>query len=646
VQATATRAATPPKNVSAVGRLRAADLTLPLALALWAYGVAIANVTQLGPYGLPASLPVVFYLGLATLICSAASELVRARFSHIRLAAHAVALVFMLYGTAPLVYREGRYSWLYKTLGVVQYVNAHGQLNTHIDIYQNWPGFFALAAWFDKAAGVASPLAYAKWAQLAFELAALPLLYLIYEALKLPTRQRWLAVLLYSATNWVAQDYFSPQALGTVLSLGIMAIALRWLFVPRQPPRRQGRRRLGYDEEDPGASRGPAEQADTPKPRLQPVPLLLIAGLYFVLVMTHELSPYIVAVQLGALAVFGLIRPRWLPLLLVGIAAAYLVPRFSFVNSRYGLTSSIGHFFNNFLGPSALTQLPVPPQQIFVQHCADALSLGVWVLAVIGAWLNRRARRRALAAFLLAFSPLAVLLLEAYGNEGILRAYLFSLPWAAALAAITVMRPIVVIASRRSGRHGAVFDRKPRHGKVPTAIRTGLVLAAAVALFLPAFYGDDAMYAMTQPEVDVINNFFNAAPPGPVILPIDNAPISDTADYQRLPLVPIFGSYSLLGSRAATASIADQLAAVAGEQVGSFGTPVYLVMTQSMIAYNKAVPQTAAGSFVLLAASLSNSPFWTLRASGPGVRIYELIAQPGSNVVPLPPSTQWLPQIP
>lgn len=671
MHATRTRAPAPPKDTSTGGRLRARDLTLPLAVGLWAYGLSIANVTRLGPYGLPAALPIAFFLGLATLICSAAIELIRARVSQVRLAAHAVALVFMLYGTAPLVYREGRYAWLYKTLGVVQYVNAHGKLSARIDIYQNWPGFFAVVAWFDKAAGLASPVSYAKWAQLVFELAAIPLLYLIYEALGLPPRHRWLAILLYSVTNWVAQDYFSPQALGTVLSLGIMAAALRWFFVPRRPPRRQTSRRREYGGYDPYSAPGPTGQraghepalavfespeqrrrhppANTPNPRLQLVPLLLIAGLYFVLVLTHELSPYIIAVQLGALAAFGLLRPRWLPLLLVGIAAAYLIPRFSFVNRQYGLMASIGHFLTNFAGPSALAQLPVPPQQIFVQRCADALSLGIWVLALMGAWLNRQARGRALAALLLAFSPLAVVFLQAYGNEGILRAYLFSLPWSAALAAVAVMRPAVVVASHRERRNGTVLDRQPKRHYLPTALRSALVIATALALFLPAFYGDDAIYTMTPAEVSTISRFFNSAPPGPIMLPIDNAPVSDTANYDRLPLVRIFGSYSLLGKRAATSDIANQLAATAElyDPVGPLGAKVYLVITASMIAYNEAMPQTPAGSLAVLQTSLSKSRYWTLKASEPGVRIYALTSPPASNVLPLPPSSApWIAQVP
>ena len=160
-------------------KFRVIDLLLPTSLALWALGVSRTNTTVLGQYGLLPVLPIVFYVGLALLVVSAGIELARGRPSRWRMSLHAVALVVMLYGTAPLVYSQGRYAWLYKMIGVVQYISAHGQLDHRVDIYQNWPGFFALAAWFGKVAGVASPLSYAKWAQLVFELAALPLVFMM-----------------------------------------------------------------------------------------------------------------------------------------------------------------------------------------------------------------------------------------------------------------------------------------------------------------------------------------------------------------------------------------------------------------------------------------------------------------------------------
>ncbi len=406
-------------------RLRLVDLLLPAGIALWAFGVSTTSATQLGPYGLPAVLPNAFWAGVVLILVSAAVELGRDHVSGWRMALHAVALTVMLYGTAPLVYSQGRYSWLYKTIGVVQYVNVNGRLNSTIDIYQNWPGFFAFAAWFGKVAGVASPLAYVKWAQLVFELAALPLLYVAYDALSLTARQRWLALLLYAGTNWIGQDYFSPQGLGTLLSLGIMAIALRWLYVRKSaapPSARTGR------------DRAPPKSRRVRYPVLLGVALLII---YFVLSFEHELSPYILAVQVAALAVPRLLRPRWLPLLLAAIALGYLAPRFSYVNSTYGLLNSIGNFFSN-ARPPALQGGSVSAAQRTILRSQEALSLGMWFLAVLGVLLRRRAGRSVASLALLAFSPFITLAMLAYGQEGVLRVYLFSLPWTAALAALAL----------------------------------------------------------------------------------------------------------------------------------------------------------------------------------------------------------------
>ena len=126
------------------------DVLLPVSLAFWAFGVSQVHASKLGQYGLPTSLPIVFYVGIGILVISIGWALAMAHPSPVRLAAHLGSLILILYGTAPLVYSEGRYTWLYKYIGVVQYVNLHGRVNQRIDIFQNWPGFFAIVAWFDK----------------------------------------------------------------------------------------------------------------------------------------------------------------------------------------------------------------------------------------------------------------------------------------------------------------------------------------------------------------------------------------------------------------------------------------------------------------------------------------------------------------
>lgn len=616
-----------------------ADLLLPAGAALWVLGISRTDASVLGPYGLPAVLPVVFYAGIAVLIVSAATELFRARISTWRMSMHAAALATMLYGTAPLVYSQGRYTWLYKTIGVVQYVNAHGHLNSHIDIYHNWPGFFALAAWFDKVAGVASPLAYAKWAQLAFELAAIPLLYLIYEALSLTARQCWVAVLLFLASNWIGQDYFSPQALGTLLSLGIMALAMRWLDLGPPPPRRRPR-----TSRPPGRLEALESTGDPVRPAMTRFAIpLAICAVFAVLTFTHQLSPYMLVVQVSGLALLRLLRPRWLPVALAAIAVGYLLPRFAFVNAHFGVLKSLGDFFSNAAPPS-FDVVNLSPEQLVIQRCAEALSAGIWGLAILGAWRLRRSGRSGLGLIVLAFSPIALLALQAYGDEGILRVYLFSLPWCAALAAVALV-PAPRARSHRAQRGrpegpaawsaedsrrdiARVTDEHPRrHG----AVRVPLAIMAAVALFFPSFFGDDASNVMSKSEVTTIISFLRHATPGTLYCAIDHSPVADTSRYSLFPVVPLFGTKSLLGTKPLKPGIAQKLARTVQLKAG-LNAPAYVMFTSSMMAYNNAYQLVQPANITQLQRALARSPYWKLFAHSPGTWIYQL--QPALPTTP------------
>jgi hypothetical protein len=605
-----------PSLNSAHTQWHVSDVLLPVSLIMWAVAVTSTDTRVLGTYGLLSVLPLIFYAAIALLIVSVTTELIRRHISRWRMSAHAVALVVMLYGTAPIVYSQGRYGWLYKTVGVVQYMGAHGKLDQRIDIYQNWPGFFAFAAWFDKVAGVASPLAYAKWAQLVVELAALPLLYLIYEALALPPRQRWVALLLYSSANWVAQDYFSPQALGTLLSLGIMAMVMRWMYAGNS----WGRTALTSQSNEDGSRAYSGQQLFQGVSHLTLFFVALVL-VYSALTYTHEISPYIVITQLAALAIASLFRPRWLPLALAAVAVIYFLPRFSFVNGHYGVLSSIGSFFSNAAPPSiANSDTSIPASQLRIQHCADALALLIWGLSLVGAWLRRRSRRTVAALVLLAYSPLIVLVAGAYGDEGILRVYLFSLPWSAALAA-AVLTPTPSLPAR-SGRSRPKDGASRWHRLPPGALRVPLVLGVVVALFLVAFFGDDRFNVMSDSEVTTVTSFMQTAPAGPVLSGIGNAPSSDTSRYNLYPLDDIFGSGAAWGTTKPPSDIADVLAGdVDRYTLGA--QPAYLMVTSSMIAYGQAYG-TPPDYFTTLLNSVAHSRYWKLIVKKPDVIIYEL----------------------
>ena len=599
---------------------------LPVSLLFWIIGVATTNATTLGLYGLPANLSPVFYAGLILLIISAGIELARKEVSHFRLGSHAGALVLMLYGTAALVYSQGRYAWLYKTVGVVQYVKVNGHLTTSIDIYQNWPGFFALAAWFDRIAGVSTPLDYAKWAQLVFELAALPLLYSIYSSLSLPIRHRWLGIMLYSGSNWIAQDYFSPQALSTVLSLGIMAIALRWMLAGNTLSH------MSRDEEDPPASpERPREGTAALRQRDTWPFIAAFLLLFFVLAFSHELSPYIIVVQLVALAFVGQLRPRWIPLAGAAITIGYLLPHFAYVNTHYGLLASFGNFFSNVQSPSAYGTGTPPESQHIIGDCADLLSVGIWLLALVGAWLRRKSRRTVIALLFLTFSPVFVLIGGAYGGEGILRVYLFSLPWAVALAAsaLAPVRPLSDGKGRElpsaadvtggTGRRNILsrFDRG--------TLRAPIALGLAVVLFLPAFFGNDSSNVMPATQVAATTSFLESAQPGVVLAPLDDTSLSDTAKYNQFPLGVIFGQYSIMGNTPATADIAGYLARTV-ENYTNATAPGYVIVTPSMMAYNAAYGAIQPAEITTLLSSLRTSPYWERIVSDDGTVIYATTA--------------------
>jgi hypothetical protein len=628
---------------------------LPVSLLAWAIGLAEANTTILGNYGLPANLPPAFYAGLILLIISAGLELGQAELSRLRLGLHTGLLALMLYGTAGFAYAEPRYAWFYKTAGVIQYVTVNGHLTAGIDIYQSWPGFFALAAWFDRVAGVSTPVDYAKWAQLAFELAALPLLYSIYSSLSLSVRQRWMGLMLYLAGNWIAQDYLSPQALSTVLSLGIMAIVCRWFVAGN------GLGHLSRDDEDPAERPSLEREGLTKLKRRGSIPFIAaFLLLVFVLVFTHELSPYIITIELAALAVVGQLRPRWIPLAVAAITLGYLLPNFSYVNNHYGLLSSIGSFFSNVQSPSSYEYGTTPESQHIIGDCADLLSVGIWGLALIGAWGRRKFRRTVIALLFLTFSPVLVLVGGAYGGEGILRVYLFSLPWAAALAAsalIPSQSPLRGAANRsagRAGRHGvrtsvgtgsnrsrfetpfmpSGLGRPAVLGKLDRGtLRAPVALAVAAALFLPAFYGNDSSNVMSASEVATTAAFLESAKPGMILCPTANGSAS-SAKYNQFPNGVIFGAYGVLDADPTKTNIADYLARTVVNYTNG-NAPGYVLITPSMVADNVAYGYFPPNDMTMLLDSLRGSKYWKPIFNTDGTVVYEIT--PAADDIPTGP---------
>ena len=250
------------------------------------------------------------------------------------------------------------------------------------------------------------------------------MLHFVFRALPLTDRERWFALFLYAASIWIAQDYFSAQASGRrALGRHICADAHLLAARRRRPSGSCGSGSASSPSE--GWSGATARTTDevaplvthATSPAQEGAVLTAIGIIYFVLVFEHELSPYVVLIQLGALALIGEVRRRWIALLFAAVVFGYLVPHFDFVNSHFGILKSIGNFFGNAAPPS-VEHRHVPQGTHVSEEASRLLSVGMWGLSAIGALRRWRSGRPTLALVLLAYSPVFVFFAGGYGTEG------------------------------------------------------------------------------------------------------------------------------------------------------------------------------------------------------------------------------------
>jgi hypothetical protein len=602
-------------------RLTVPDLLLPAALTLWAIGIRAANTSALDQYGLLPAVPLVYFTGFLVLIASIGVQLARRELSATRLALHLVALVFMIHATAPLVYAEPRFSWAYKHFGVVNRINVYGELDASIDIYNNWPGFFALAAWFGRIAGFDGPLAYAAWAPLFFNLLACLELWFAFRALPLTDRERWLALFLFAAGNWVAQDYFSPQAMGFVLGIGVFALALHCLR-DHGPPRWVGL--IGLRIRD-ILKRGSGRVVDDVAPtgdvsRIGAIAVLL--GVYFVVVFTHELSPYIVAIQMTGLALVWWIRPRWVVLAMWALCLAYLIPRFAIVDNAHHILAALTNPFFNLVHASKDLPLGLPGRQL-AAIAAQTLAFSMWVLGILGAGRRLWERRPVLPFLALAFSPLMIVFAHSYGGEAVYRAYLFSLPWTACLVA-SFLRP---------DPHPGPIRRQRLIWLVPP-----VALLATVGLLFPALFGLDMQNVLPSAEVRASAYFYSHAEQGSVLLSSPYFPTRLAANYGEFVINENGSDPNFLDERLWGRILGADDLPILADKIRSYGVGTgYVVLSKSQSDAATLFGILPEGSFASLERALLNSPNWSVFYRNSDAIIFQLLQPPASSDDDRPP---------
>src|SRR5262249_36628916 len=151
--------------------------------------------------GLLQALPPTYFIALFLLLVGFARAAAAKDCNPKLLGAYVIVLVVVVHATTALLYDEPRYAWTYKHLGVINLIAATGHVDRQIDIYNNWPAFFAANAWLSKAAGVA-PIQYAGWAQLFFNLVDVLAIRFALRGLTTDERAIWTATFLFVLGNW------------------------------------------------------------------------------------------------------------------------------------------------------------------------------------------------------------------------------------------------------------------------------------------------------------------------------------------------------------------------------------------------------------------------------------------------------------
>ncbi|MCW3027657.1 MAG: hypothetical protein JWN81_868 [Solirubrobacterales bacterium] len=582
------------------GRLLAPDaalaaILLALAIALWLVSLSSIHVGHLGSAGLPPALPGTWYAALAICLLGTVASVSRSDPNPWIIGAYIAAAVIVLYGTVPALADAPQYAWTYKHIGVTRLLEARGAVSPNVDIYNRWPGFFAVTAAFSRVAGV-DPLSYAGWFEPLSVLTDVGLVAAIAQAVVRDIRVTGTAALLFACTNWVGQNYYSPQAVAYTLDLALMLIIIR-RFTANGKIAPRVMRLVAFVMRRPQPQEAIASSLRWPRW----TSIAIVVAIDAVIVATHELTPYMVVFQVAALTLMGIVRPRWLVIVFAALAVGYLLPNLSYVSHHYGLFQSLNPIENAQVQPGALTF-----RDWFHAHVGQLLSYAAALLTIVFAL--RLARRgygsRVLPLGVLAAIPFLILFGQNYGGEASLRVFLFSSPW----------RDVVIA-------WGLVT--------LGTRIRLGATVAAVgllVTLFVFAFLGNATTNIIPGGEVRASEHFYSHAPAGAVLmLAGEDFPLRSGARYADMAGPP--GDHSpdllenhLLGRKAlGSADLPTVVNAL--HRYSRYG---FIVFSTTQLAYADIFGSTRKGALTQLERAIAASPRFHLWYATGSARIYEL----------------------
>ncbi|MFY9487539.1 MAG: hypothetical protein WAP35_02425 [Solirubrobacterales bacterium] len=468
-----------------------ASLPIVIGLLLWLVSLPGIDTQKLDDYGLPAILPFSWKLGLGMIITGATLYAMSARPNRWLLGAYVVAAITVIYATVPLIADAPHYPASYKHIGVIRLFLQEGHLYPDVDIYNRWPGFFSMAAGFVRLGGIEDEIGYVGWSELFFALLQATLVAAIALRETRKAGVAGLAALIFVFVNWIGQGYFSPQALAFTLALAALAIALGQLSDSGNPIGRLATRVVDVVARTGQSRRHAKREAEWS----QRTAVGLLLAIDAAIIVSHQLTPYALALQLGLLVVCGFIKPRWLLIPLGALPLMFLLPHLGWINDHFGVFTSLDPFNN------AQVNDPIKVECAgcdFVGSRATMSSAFAWLggLVSIIVLARRSESFRAPVFGLIMLGPFLFLAGQNYGGEAPLRVVMFSSPFSACLMAAAI------------GTFSPIWRR---------------VLAVATTLFLAmcfawAYYGGEAFHEISARDVTASEYFFKNGDKGDVLV--------------------------------------------------------------------------------------------------------------------------------
>jgi hypothetical protein len=553
-----------------------------VALVLWIAALRTTDLDRMGDYGLLSALPITFYLALAVLTIGFLVG-VRGEASSKLLAPYLVVFIGVVHASPVFLYGTLRYAWAWKHVGVVDYFMRTHALDPNLSflpVYQNWPGFFGLFATLTEAAGLRSALSFAAWAPPVFELLNLAALWVVFGALTEDRRVQWTACWSFLIANWVGQNYFAPQAFVYLLYLVALGIILTSLSKRPAAPRLF--RRLIPPLRATASAATPA--AVTPSTWGT---VAILGAMFAVIATSHPLTPIVVCAALVGLALFGVLRVRTLPLLMIALTVGWLLTgaRTYWFENTESIFRGFGSFSTNL--SSNLVQLShVDQSQKIVSQLGRAQVALVALLALCGLIRRIRQGNWDAAAGVLLFSPLVILVGGNYDGEALFRVFLFALPFAAFFVAQ------LLYPNRDAGR-----------GRLTTVLAIGMSALILVG-YLFAYYGKESWSYFSRSEIRAAELVYNRAPPNTLL-------VEGTRDYPNQFNNAERFTYVSLASEptASIRRVLDRPVAKMAEWLGDTRyAQAYLLITRAQKEQIDAIGPLPRGSLARVEAAVLNSP--------------------------------------